>query len=122
MHSIRWVPSQDTCSEIRRKVHRSRLDRGILSGAGGPVVALGSEFEIVAEFLLEEFGALTATGYRESVDPEHLPDVKSWLYPGEWITPFFAELTDHFVRDMRGFLFSSSGSFTLTLYKNSLGE
>lgn len=116
------MPSQDTCSEIRRKVHRSRLDRGILSGAGGPVVALDRELELVADFLLQEFGELTVAGYRASIDVEALPDVKSWDYPGRWTTPLFEELAGHFVRGPRGFLFSTSGSFTLTLHKYSLSE
>ena len=119
MDGIRWVPSQDTGSELRRKVHRSRRDRGILSGAGGPVIALDRELEIIAEFLLEEFGALTATGYREAVSPEDLPELTSWHYPGEWVTPLFDDLTGHLVRDGRGFLFSNSGAYTIRLLQCS---
>jgi len=122
MNGIRWIPSQDTCSEIRRKVHRSRLDRGILSGAGGPVASLPNELVLVAEFLDEEFGAPTATGYRDFVVAESLPDVKSWDYPGQWVTPFLDELADHFSRDMRGFLFSKSGSFTVAIHRCTLPE
>ncbi len=120
MDHIRWVPNQDTCSEIRRKVHKSRLERGILSGAEGPVASPSGELQIVCEFLREEFGELTSSGYVSSVVAENLPDVKSWDYPGEWVTPFYSELADHFVRDGRGFLFSTSGSFTLAIHKKFL--
>ncbi len=122
MDNIRWVPNQDTCSEIRGKVHKSRLERGILSGAGGPVTSFEGELEIVAEFLREEFGELTSTGYRAAVVHENLPDVKSWDYPGEWVTPFYPELADRFVRDGRGYLFSTSGSFTLAIHRIFLAQ
>lgn len=122
MDGILWVPNQDTCSEIRRKVHRSRIDRGILSGAGGKVVSVTSEYEIVAEFLLDEFGDLTANAYRAGVTPDAMPDVMSWAYPGEWTTPYYEDLADYFVRNMRGFLFSKSGSFTMAVHKCTLSE
>lgn len=122
MERIRWVPNQDTCTEIRRKVHRSRLDRGILSGHDGPVVSIEVELDIITEFLLEEFGDLTANTFRKWVVSESLPDVNSWDYPGEWVTPYIHELSDHFVRDGRNFLFSTSGSFTMAIHKYLLTE
>lgn len=85
-------------------------------------MALDSEFNLVADFLLQEFGELTVAGYRSSIEVGNLPDVKSWDYPGQWVTPLFEELTGHFVRGSRGYLFSTSGLFTLTLDKCSLSE
>ena len=85
-------------------------------------MALDSEHELVAEFLLQEFGELTAGGYRSSTDVRSLPDVKSWDYPGSWTTRLFEELVGHFAGGPRGFLFSTSGLFTLTLDKCSLNE
>lgn len=122
MDGVQWVPSQDTCSEIRREVYRSRIDRGILSGTGGRLVSLTSELGIVTEFLAEEFGELTANAYRLGVTPDGLPDVMNWAYPGAWTTVYFDELEEVFAHNLRGFLFSRSGSFTLAVHKITLWE
>lgn len=117
MVQIHWTLAQDACSEIRRQVYKQRVERGVVAGSFAPSEVLVAEHTMVVDFLQDEFGEVVASGHREFVVPETLPDVRSWQYPGDWATPFFEDLAENFGERDHGFVFSNSGSFTIAVRK-----
>jgi hypothetical protein len=115
MDHVRWGLNSEASHEVRRQVHRQRIDRRITAESHTLSEIQTIEHTIIVNFLQDEFGELVASTHQKYVDCTTLPDVRSWSYPGEWTSPFIEDLAEVFGDRPVGHLFSNSGLFTIAL-------
>lgn len=115
MDRVQWGLNAEASHEIRRQVHRQRIDRKITAESHSLIEIQAIEHTIILNFLREEFGDLVAVAHEQNVDHTTLPDVRSWSYPGDWISPYVEELAPVFGDRPVGYVFSNSGVFTIAL-------
>jgi hypothetical protein len=107
--------NQDGASEIRRRLRTARLAKGYLVETPVHNELAELDSRIIFEFLQEEFELYVGELFLLRLESTQLIELHSWDYPGGWLLPVTPEITGVLKEGSSAFIFSKSGSYTLSI-------
>jgi hypothetical protein len=120
MDRLQCLPSQDLLSELRRRVHNSRKDTSLPLIGDAPEELIAHDCRVMAALLAEDFEALIVELFESRTQVDPWPDIRSWDFPGEWISPITPSAQELLETDDFAFAYSKSGDYTIKICRKNI--
>jgi hypothetical protein len=117
---IQCLPSLDLLSELRRRVHNSRKDTSLPLIGDATADLIAHDCRIITAVLAEDFEAFVVELFELRMQVEPWPDIRSWDFPGDWISPLTPAAQELLEEDEFVHAYSKSGNYTIKICRKTL--
>ena len=120
MSHLQCLPSHDLLSEIRRRVHNSRKDLSLPIHGDATEDLIEHDCRIITALLVEDFEALIVELFEVRMQVAPWPDIRSWDFPGDWISPLTPRAQELLEADDFAYAYSKSGDYTIKICRKTI--
>jgi hypothetical protein len=120
MSQLQCLPSHDLLSEIRRRVHNSRKDTSLPLFGDATADLIAHDCRIITAVLAEDFEAFVVELFEKRMQVAPWPDIRSWDFPGDWISPLTPAAHELLEEDDFVHAYSKSGNYTIKICRKTI--